>query len=147
MSISNISLDTLVTPSKSVEVPFPEKDGFVVTVTFLSREELIKLRKACITTKFDRKSRQPVESIDDELFLKNYVNSVVKGWKGLKFTYLNELMLVDLDSVNPEDELAYTEANALILMKNSAEFDSFITDVVGDLSNFTKFSSAYSEKS
>lgn len=147
MTVSNISLEKLVAPSKAVSVPFPDKPGFEVTLNFLSREELVKLRKACITTKYDKKTRQPTESLDEDIFLKNYVSNVVKGWKGLKFSYLKELMLVDLnDVVKEEDELAFTEDNALVLMKNSSEFDSFVTDVVGDISNFTKFSSAYSEK-
>jgi hypothetical protein len=138
----SISLQSLLTPSKTVEVDFPGMDGFVVKLNFLSREELIKLRKACVTTKFDRKSRQPVEDLNEDLFLKNYVGSVIKGWKGLKYSFLNELMLVDLSGIkDTDDELEYNEENALVLMKNSPDFDQFVTEVVGDLSNFSKFSS------
>jgi hypothetical protein len=138
----SISLQSLLTPSKTVEVDYPGMDGFVVKLNFLSREELLKLRKSCTTTKFNRGSRQPVEELNDDLFLKNYVASVVKGWKGLKYSYLNELMLVDLTSVkDTEAELEFNDDNALVLMKNSPEFDQFVTEVVGDLSNFSKYSS------
>lgn len=137
-----ISLQSLLTPSKKVEVDYPDKPGFKVTIAFLSREELVKLRKSCITTKFDRKSRQPVEELNEDLFIKNYVSSVVKGWTGLKYSYLQDLMLVDLSSIKDlNEELEYTDENALILMKNSNEFDGFITDVTSDLANFTKYSS------
>jgi uncharacterized membrane protein len=137
-----VSLQSLLTPSKVVEVDFQDKTGFKVKVAFLSREELIKLRKACVTTKFDRKTRQPIEELNDELFTKNYVGSVVKGWTGLKYAYLQDLMLVDLSSIKDlEEELEYSEENALVLMKNSTEFDNFISDVTSDLSNFQKFSS------
>jgi hypothetical protein len=137
-----VSLQSLLTPSKVVEVDFQDKTGFKVKVAFLSREELIKLRKACVTTKFDRKTRQPIEELNDELFTKNYVGSVVKGWIGLKYAYLQDLMLVDLSSIKDlEEELEYSEENALVLMKNSTEFDNFISDVTSDLSNFQKFSS------
>lgn len=138
----SISLQSLLTPSKTVEVDYPGMDGFVVKLNFLSREELLKLRKSCTTTKFNRGSRQPVEELNDDLFLKNYVASVVKGWKGLKYSYLNELTLVDLTSVkDTEAELEFNDDNALVLMKNSPEFDQFVTEVVGDLSNFSKYSS------
>lgn len=129
-----------MTPSKSVDVDVPGMDGFTVQISFLSREELLKLRKSCITTKFDRKTRQPVEELDDERFIKNYVTSVVKGWKGLKFKYLSELMLIDTTDLDLEDELEYSADNALALMKNSAEFDALVTDVTSDLANFTKYS-------
>jgi hypothetical protein len=134
------SLQSLLTPSKTVEVDFPGMDGFKVSIAFLSREELLKLRKSCITTKFDRKTRQPVEELNDELFLKNYVSSVVKGWSGLKFKFVQELMLIDSTGLELEDELEYNEENALVLMKNAAEFDALVTDVTSDLSNFTKYS-------
>lgn len=140
MATKITSLQSLLTPSKTVEVDFPDMEGFKVSIAFLSREELLKLRKSCITTKFDRKSRQPIEEMNDELFLKNYVSSVVKGWTGLKFKFLQELMLIETDGINLEDELEYSEENALVLMKNSAEFDGLITDVTSDLSNFTKYS-------
>ena len=39
------------------------------------------------------------------------------------------MMLVDLNAVNPDDELEFTEENALVLMKNSTEFDSFASDI------------------
>ena len=133
------SLQSLLTPSKEVEVDFPGFDGFKVKIAFLSREELIKLRKNCVTTKFDKKSRLPVEEMNEELFLKNYVASVVKGWSGLKFKYLQDLILVNTDGISLEDELEYSEENALTLMKNSGEFDALVTDVTSDLSNFTKY--------
>ena len=133
------SLQSLLTPSKEVEVDFPGFDGFKVNIAFLSREELIKLRKNCVTTKFDKKSRLPVEEMNEDLFLKNYVASVVKGWSGLKFKYLQDLILVNTDGINLEDELEYSEENALTLMKNSGEFDALVTDVTSDLSNFTKY--------
>jgi hypothetical protein len=145
--MSAVKLQSLLTPSKTVEVDYPGFDGFKVKLCFLSREELLKLRKACTTTTFDRKARQPVESLNEDLFLKNYVGSVVKGWTGLKFSFLNELMLVDLSSVEDLNaELEYSEDDALVLMKNSPDFDQFVTEVVGDLSNFSKFSSSNSNK-
>ncbi len=140
--MANISLQSLLTPSKTVEVDFSGKEGFKIKIAFLSREELLKLRKSCITTAFDRKTRQPVESLNEDLFLKNYVASTIKGWTGLKFSYLADLMLVDLTTVpDLNAELDYSDENALVLMKNSAEFDAFVSDITSDLTNFTKFSS------
>lgn len=138
----SISLQSLLTPQKVVEVDYPGYTGFKLKIAFLSREEIIKIRKRCTVTKFDKRSRQPLDELDDELFLKNYVTAVVRGWTGLKFKFLQELMLVDLSGVQDlEAELEYNEENALVLLKNSSEVDGFITEVTGDLANFTKYSS------
>lgn len=132
-----VSLASLMTPSKTVSIDFPGYEGFTVDLCYLAREELVKLRKKCLTTKFNRKTRQPEEHLDEVKFLENYCSSVIKGWKGFKYSYLEELLLVDIGKLDKEDELEYTKDNAELLMKNSSDFDTWVTDTVGDLENFT----------
>ena len=132
-----VSLASLMTPSKTVSIDFPGFSGLKIDLCYLAREELIKLRKRCLTTKFNRKTRQPEEELDEEKFLTEYCKAVIKGWKGLKFRYLEELLLVDISEQDPEDELSYTQENAELLMKNANDFDTWVTESVGDLENFT----------
>ena len=75
--------------------------------------------------------------MDDDLFLTEYVKAVIKGWKGLKYQYVSQLLLIDTSSIDLQDELRFTQENAELLMKNSADFDTWVTEVVGDLENFT----------
>lgn len=141
--MSGISLQSLLTAEKVVEVDYPGFDGFKLKIAFLSREEIVKIRKKCTVTKFDKRTRQPQDELDEELFLKTYVNSIIKNWTGLKFKYLQDLMLVDLSTIDDvEKELEYNQENALILMKNSQELDGFVTDITSNLANFMKYSSA-----
>ena len=133
-----VSLATLLTPSKTVSVDYPEFEGFEVQLTYLAREELMKLRNRTLKQKFNKKTRAFEEQMDDDLFLTEYVKAVIKGWKGLKYEYVSQLLLIDTDSVNLQDELRFTLENAELLMKNSADFDTWVTEVVGDLENFTK---------
>lgn len=137
MTDSPVSLASLMTPSKTVSIDFPGYKGMEVSLCYLAREELVKLRKRCITTKYNKKTHQPEETVDDEKFISEYCSAVIKGWKGLKYRYLEELLLVDISSLDPEDELIYTADNAELLMKNSTTFDSWVTETVGDLENFT----------
>ena len=136
--MTDISLKSLLVPSKSVEVEFPGMPGFKIDVAFLSRETLVNIRKKATKTTF--KNRQPVEELNDELFLQLYVENAVRGWTGLKISYLEQLAPVDVSSLNPDDELKYNGENALYLMKNSTDFDSFISEQVSDLGNFSKSS-------
>lgn len=137
MSDTAISLATLMTPSKTVEIDFPGYKDMSVTLCYLGREELVKLRKKCVTTKFSKKTRQPEEHLDEEKFLTEYCKGVIKGWSGLKYRYLEELLLVDVSALDPDDELAFTQDNAELLMKNSSDFDTWVTETVSDLENFT----------
>jgi len=137
MSDNVISLATLMTPSKTVSIDFPGYTGMEVSLCYLGREELVKLRKKCVSTKFSKKTRQPEEILDEDKFLLEYCKAVIKGWTGLKYRYLEELLLVDISALDPDDELAYTHDNAELLMRNSSDFDSWVTETVGDLENFT----------
>jgi len=134
--MAELSLKSLLVPSKAIEVEFPGMPGFLINVAFLSRETLINIRKKATKTTF--KNRQPQEELDDELFLKLYVENAVKGWRGLKISYLEQLAPVDVSTLDPNSELGYTSEKALYLMKNSTNFDSFVSEQVSDLGNFSK---------
>lgn len=129
-----ISLKTLLVPSKEVEVDYPGLPGFKVKLSFLSRETLLNIRKKATKTTF--KNRQTSEELNDELFLQLYAQNAIKGWKGLKLRDLETLVPVDISDQDPEDELEFTEENALFLMKNSSNFDAFVSETVTDLGNF-----------
>ena len=133
-----VSLASLLTPSKTVSVDYPGMLGFSVDLCYLAREELLKLRSRCISQKFNRKTRAFDDQLDEDKFLVEYCKAVIKGWKGLKYSYLEELLLVDISSLDPNDELEYNQENAETLMKNAADFDTWVTEVTGDLENFTK---------
>ena len=132
-----VSLKSLMTPIKTVSIEYPRFKGMTIDLCYLAREELIKLRKKCMSTKWDKKSHQPIEEFDDEKFIVEYYKAVIKGWKGLKYSYLEELLLVDISGLDPEDCLPYTQDNAELLMKNATDFDTWVTETVGDLENFT----------
>ena len=132
-----VSLASLMTPSKTVSVKFPGYTGMSVDLCYLAREELLKLRKRCVTTKWNKKTHQPEEELEDEKFIHEYSKAVIKGWKGLKYRYLEELLLVDIGDLDPEDELPYTSENGELLMKNATSFETWVTETVGDLENFT----------
>ena len=134
----NVSLASLLTPSKTVTVDYPTLNGFSVDLCYLAREELIKLRSRCVSQKLNRKTRAFEETLDEDKFLTEYCKAVIKGWKGLKYKYLEELLLVDISGLEPEDELDFSVENAETLMKNGADFDTWVTEITSYLENFTK---------
>lgn len=132
----SLSLKSLLVPSKAVEVEYPGMPGFLINLSFLSRETLLNIRKKSTKTTF--KNRQAAEEFNEDLFLQLYVENAIKGWSGFKLSYLEQLAPVDLSGQDMNSELEYTAENALYLMKNSSNFDGFISEQVGDLGNFSK---------
>ena len=131
-----MDLKSLLVDSKTTWVEFPGLLGFEVELANLSRKELTNLRKKCTINKFNRKTRQFEDELNDEKFVVEFTKATVKNWKGLKLEYLQDLLLVDLKDQNPEDEMEFSETNAQVLVENSSEFDNWLNEVVFDLENF-----------
>mgnify|MGYP003135168853 FL=1 len=131
-----MELKKLMVDSKAAWIDFPGLDGFSVEVANLSRKEIQGLRKKCTTTKFDRKTRQAMEDLDEEKFVVEFAKAVVKNWKGLTLEHLETLILVDIEGKDPKEELPYSMDNAETLVNSSTEFDTWLNEVVFDLDNF-----------
>jgi hypothetical protein len=131
-----MELKSLLVDSKTTWVEFPGLSGFEVELANLSRKELVNLRKKCTINKFNRKTRQFEDELNDEKFVKEFSKATVQNWKGLKLEFLEDLLLVDLKGQDPKKELEYSEDNALQLVENSSEFDNWLNEVVFDLENF-----------
>ena len=131
-----MELKSLLVDSKTTWVEFPGLDGFEVELANLSRKELVNLRKKCTTNKFNRKTRGFEESLDEDKFVKEFSEATIKNWKGLKLSYLEDLVLVDLKNQDLDKELDFSSENAQLLVENSSEFDNWLNEVVFDLDNF-----------
>ena len=137
--VTAVSLKSLMTPSKTVDFEYPGCEGFIVSLCYLAREELMKLRNRCVKQQFNRKTRSYEEKMDDDKFLEEYTKAVIKDWKGFKLGFAkNMLLLGELSPAQEKQELEFTQENVEVLMKNSNDFDTWVTEMVGDLENFTK---------
>ena len=131
-----MELKSLLLDSKTTWVEFPGLLGFEVELANLSRKELVNLRKKCTINKFNRKTRQFEDELNDEKFVVEFTKATVKNWKGLQLGYLQDLLLVDLKGQDSEAEMEFSEENAQQLGENSSEFDNWLNEVVFDLENF-----------
>ena len=141
-----MELKKLMVDTKSVWVEYPGLEEFSVEVVNLSRKELTSLRKRCTTNKFDRKTRQPVEHIDEEKFISEFSSASIKNWKGLTLAHLETLILIDTNGQDLSAEVEYTVENAEVLVSNSSDFDTWLNEVVFDLDNFRSSSEGSSSK-
>ena len=121
----------------TIEVEYPEIDGFVISLVYLNRDDLMKIRNRSLTYKFNKRTRQREEEIDNDKFLDEYTKRAIKGWKGLFVKDLPQLLPIDMTNVDASEEINYNEEEALELIKNSTVFDQFITDAMQDYEKFT----------
>ena len=117
---------------KVVEVEFPDSDAFYVSLSYLSREKLLKIRNRAMVVKFNKRSRQREEEIDNDKFLEEYAREVVKGWRGLTLRELSRILPVETAGQDLTKEIPYSEEDALELLRNSTIFDQFVTDSMND---------------
>ncbi len=131
-----MELKKLVVDSKAKWIDFSGLDGFSVEVANLSRKELTGIRKKCTTTKFNRRTRQAEEALDEEKFVSEFTRKTLKNWKGLTLAHLETLILIETEGQDLSKEVDYSEENAEVLVSQSSEFDTWLNEVVFDLDNF-----------
>jgi hypothetical protein len=120
-----------------VDVEFPDIEEFVISLVYLNREDLMKIRNASLTFKFNKRTRQREEEIDNDKFLAAYCERAIKGWKGLKVKHLPLLLPVDISGDDVEEPIDYSKEEALSLITNSTVFDQFITDTMNEFEQFS----------
>ena len=136
-------LKNLVAKATTSTVEFPDIDGFEIELVYLNRDDLTKIRNRSLTYKFNKRTRQREEEVDNDRFLEHYCVKAIKDWRGLKAKHLPVLFPADISSLDPEEDIEYTEEDALELLKNSTIFDQYITDCMND---FEQFSTQKAEK-
>ena len=139
-------IKSLLAKETVTTVEFPEIDGFMFDLVYLNRDELMKIRNRSLTFKFNKRTRQREEEVDNDKFLEAYSEKAIKGWSGLKYKNLPLLFPADISGANGEEEIEYSPEEALELLKNSTLFDQFVTDAMNDFEQFSKTKAETDEK-
>lgn len=130
-------ISNLIAKETVIDVEFPDIDGFIVKLVYLGRDDLLKIRNSSLSYKFNKRTRQREEEVDNEKFIEEYSRRAIKGWSGLKVKDLPKLLPVDISQMSPQDEINYTEEDALDLLRSSTIFDQFVTDALNDYEKFS----------
>lgn len=131
-------IKSLLVKETSTWVEYPDIDGFEVNLRYLTREDLLKIRNASLTLKFNKRTRQKEEEVDSAKFIENYAERAIAGWRGLKIKHLPLLVPVDIAGMNPNEVVDYSEEDAVEILKNSPAFDQFVSDTLNDFEQFSR---------
>lgn len=131
-------IKSLLVKETSTWVEYPDIEGFEVNLRYLTREDLLKIRNASLTLKFNKRTRQKEEEVDSAKFIENYAERAIAGWRGLKIKHLPLLVPVDIAGMNPNEVVDYSEEDAVEILKNSPAFDQFVSDTLNDFEQFSR---------
>ena len=129
-----MKLSELVVDTKTVWVPFDGVPGFEVELNYIPRTEMTRLIKDCQVSKLNRKTRQVEMELDEEKFLKRFVDKAINDWKGLNSSNVGEFLPVD--STENEVEIEFSQESAILLVKESQEFDDWINSKITEIDTF-----------
>jgi len=88
-------IKNLMIEEKIIEVEFPDSDGFLVKLSYVGRDKLMKIRNRALVFKFNKRTRQREEEVDNDKFLEEYSREVIRGWKGLTIRELARILPID----------------------------------------------------
>lgn len=132
-----LNLKDIVLATKTADVEFEGLPGFVVTIAAISRQVSQKLRTESEVTKINTTLRVPEKELDENKFIEKFAAAAIKGWKGLTYEHLAQLMLVDLSGVeDTSEEVDFSQENAVTLLTNSPTFDQWVNKHVFSLESF-----------
>lgn len=130
-------IGNLKVKEKIITTQYPDTD-FYVDINFVSMDKLTSIRTAALVNKFNPRTRDREETVDNDKFIDGYARAIIKGWKGLDIQTLSKIMAVDAASENPKEEIPYSHEEAVELLQNSPNFLSFITDTLNDFEKFSQ---------
>lgn len=129
INLKDVSIDT-----RTVEVDYPGLEGFKVSLNYMSRATSKRIIESA--RKDEMKNGMVMSVQDDDKFLDAFVDHAIAGWTGLTLDYVEKIMLIDIGDNDPSTVVEFSKDNAIMLMKNSAAFDSFVNATVFQLDTF-----------
>jgi hypothetical protein len=120
-----------------VVVAFPRFKSFKLNMRYIPRDELAAIREKTVTISFNRVTRTREEQVDTDKFMDTYIQKAITGWSGLTYEIITALVPVQVDASKLQEEIPYSHEDALWLVKNSTEFDTFISDTMNDVNLFS----------
>jgi hypothetical protein len=130
-----MDLQSLILPSKTVEFEYEGVEGLHFSLAFLSKSCLEDMRKENTKNVKNKYTKAYEEELDQEAFLRQYIPAVLKGWRGLNLDTIQHFIIVG-EQEDTSKEVAYSEDNAYLILTNSTDLDTWVSEKIGDIENF-----------
>jgi hypothetical protein len=130
-------LQNLKINNNEMVVEFPRFKKFKLKMCYVPREDLATIRQQSSSIGFSKVTRAREETVDTDKFMDSYIKKAIKGWEGLTMDIVSSLVPVQISEKELNDVVPYSHEDAMWLVRNSTEFDSFISDTMNQVDLFT----------
>lgn len=132
MKLSDIVVDT-----KSVWVDFEGVPGFKVEINYIPRTEMSAMIKGCQKSEYNKKLKSVEMKLDEDKFIRKLVEKAINNWKGLTPAKVNEHFVpVNVTPENADQDMEFDVDSAIVLIKESSEFDDWLNEKISDIDSF-----------
>lgn len=132
--------ELLVTNTDKLTTKVEFKDtGIIIEVRYVSRAELQRISRTCVTQKYEKSSNRREPSVDGAQFAAKFTERAVIGWSGATPAKLSKLIPLDTAKLTPaqlNEELPFDKDNFSVLLANAFDLDAFLQETATDLTNF-----------
>ncbi|CCI88560.1 hypothetical protein BN79_151 [Yersinia phage phiR2-01] len=128
-----INLKDITLETRTIEVTYPGMPHVKLKLNYMSRAASKRVMSMGNRDEWVNGTMMKVR--DEDKFLEAFVDAAISGWTGLTIADVEKLMLIETEA-DPATEVPFSRDNAIMLMQNSAAFDSWINETVFQLDNF-----------
>lgn len=128
-----INLKDITLETGTIELAYPGMPNFKLQLNYMSRAASKRVISSAKRDEWVNGTMIQVQ--DDDKFIEAFVDTAIAGWTGLTIGDVEKLMLIETEA-DPTTEVPFSRDNAIMLMQNSAAFDSWINQTVFHLDTF-----------
>lgn len=118
-------------------IEYPRFNKFKLKMRYIPRDELTSIRERSTKIGFNRATRAREDVVDTDKFMDEYIQKAISGWEGLTYNIVSTLVPIEVDNSKLEVEIPYSHEDAMWLVKNSSEFDTFISETMANVEAFS----------
>lgn len=130
----NINLKDIALDTKQITIAYPGLPHFKLKVNYVSRKLSKKILEAAQENQFVNGIAVKVQN--DDKFAEEFVKVAIAGWEGLTVADVEKLMLIEVPEDRLEDKVEFSIDNAMMLVRNSSAFETWMNSTVFHLDTF-----------
>ena len=122
----------------TIEFSCPYIKEFFVSITYANRMVLQEIRDASREVRFDPRTRERQEELNEDKLREQYASRLIKSWRGLTPRKLQKLLpgLITEDK-DLDNEIPYTKDVGIALFESSLEFTAWVDCFATTVENYT----------
>lgn len=128
-----INLKDIVLETKQIETTYPGMDHFKIKLNYIPRAKTREMMDASMKTEWV--NGMAIQVKDEDKLLQVFVETAIAGWQGLTLADVEKLLLIEADA-DPSTPVDFSVDNAMMLVRNSASFDTWVNSMVYNLDTF-----------